>query len=115
MADAGSGDVKQEDVRRMIARRWHGRVPATKHDEYLKLMKDVGLADYRSPDGNRGAWCLHRRDGDVVHVETFTLWDDLDAIRCFAGDELTKAKYYDFDPDYLLELEPEVTHFDVVD
>ena len=99
----------------MIARRWHGRVPAAKSDEYLKLMKDVGLTDYRSTDGNRGAWCLHRREGDVVHVEMFTLWDDLDAIRRFAGDALTKAKYSDFDPDFLLELEPEVTHFHVIE
>ncbi|MEA3079641.1 MAG: hypothetical protein QOF05_1049, partial [Sphingomonadales bacterium] len=77
----------------MIARRWHGRIPAAKAVEYLKLMKDVGIADYLSTEGNRGAWCLHRREGDVVHVEMFTLWDGLDAIRRFAGDELTKAKY----------------------
>ncbi len=76
---------------------------------------DVGLADYRSTDGNRGAWCLHRRDGDVVHVEMFTLWEDEAAIRRFAGEDMTKAKYYDFDADYLLELEPEVTHFEVIE
>lgn len=99
----------------MIARRWHGRVPAEKSEEYLKLMRDVGLADYTSTPGNRGAWCLHRQEGDIVRVEMFTLWDDLDAIRRFAGDALTKAKYYDFDPNYLLELEPEVIHFDVIE
>jgi hypothetical protein len=99
----------------MIARRWHGRIPADKAAEYLRLMAEVGLPDYRSTEGNRGAWCLHRRDGDVVHVEMFTLWDDLEAIRRFAGDELTKAKYYDFDPDFLLELEAEVTHFEVIE
>ena len=99
----------------MIARRWHGRVPAEKSEEYLQLMKDVGLADYRSTDGNLAALCLHRREGEIVHVEMFTLWEDLDAIRRFAGDELTKAKYYDFDPDYLLELEPEVTHLEVIE
>ena len=98
----------------MIARRWHGRVPAAKADEYLKLSAEVGLPDYRSTQGNCGAWCLHRREGDVVHVEMFTLWEDLDAIRRFAGDHVTKAKYYDFDPDFLLELEPEVVHFEVV-
>jgi len=49
----------------MIARRWHGRVPAAKADEYLTLSKEVGLADYRSTEGNRGAWCLHRREGDA--------------------------------------------------
>jgi hypothetical protein len=95
----------------MIARRWHGRVPAVKAEEYLRLMEQVGLPDYRSTDGNRGAWCLHRRDGDVVHVEMFTLWDDEAAIRRFAGDDLLKAKYYDFDAEFLLELEPQVTHF----
>ena len=99
----------------MIARRWRGRVPASKAEEYLHLMREVGLADYRSTAGNRGAWCLHRREGEIVHVEMFTLWDDLDAIQRFAGDDLLKAKYYDFDPDFLLELEPAVTHFEVIE
>ena len=99
----------------MIARRWHGRVPAAKAEEYLRLMREVGLTDYRSTEGNCAAWCLHRRDGDVVHVEMFTLWDDEAAIRCFAGDDMLKAKYYDFDPDFLLELEPEVVQFEVIE
>jgi heme-degrading monooxygenase HmoA len=98
----------------MIARRWHGRVPAEKAREYLNLMKQVGLPDYRATEGNRGAWCLHRREGDAVHVEMFTFWENEDAIRRFAGTDLTKAKYYDFDPEFLLELEPEVTHFEVL-
>jgi hypothetical protein len=97
----------------MIARRWHGRVAAAKADEYLRLMEQSGLADYRATEGNRGAWCLYRRDGDITHVEMFTLWDDEAAIRRFAGDDLLKARYYDFDADYLLELEPEVVLFDV--
>ena len=39
----------------------------------------------------------------------------ISAIRRFAGDDLAKAKYYDFDPDYLIELEPEVFHFEVIE
>ena len=96
----------------MIARRWHGRVPASKAGAYLGLMVEVGLPDYRSTEGNVGAWCLHRQDGDVVHVEMFTLWRDWESIRRFAGEDAGVAKYYDFDPDYLLELEPRVTHFE---
>ena len=98
----------------MIARRWHGRIPAAKADAYLKLMREVGIADYRATPGNKGAWCLHRAEGDVVHVEMFTLWEDEAAIRRFAGDDIAIAKYYDFDGDYLLEKEPHVLHFDVV-
>ena len=99
----------------MIARRWHGRVPATKVEEYLALMREVALPDYRSTKGNRGAWCLHRAEGDVIHVEMFTLWEDEAAIRRFAGDDMHAAKYYDFDADFLLEMEPLVLHFDVGD
>jgi hypothetical protein len=98
----------------MIARRWHGRVPASKAVGYLALMRDVALPDYRSTEGNRGAWCLHRADGDVVHVEMLTLWEDEAAIRRFAGDAIAAAKYYGFDAGFLLELEPEVVHFEVI-
>lgn len=98
----------------MIARRWHGRIPAAKADAYLKLMREVGIADYRATSGNTGAWCLHRAEGDIVHVEMFTLWEDEAAIRRFAGEDIAVAKYYDFDGDYLLEKEPHVLHFEVV-
>ncbi len=97
----------------MIARRWHGRVPAGKAAEYLDLMRKVGLADYRSTQGNLGAWCLHRREGELVHFEMLTLWEDEAAIRRFAGDDIRVAKYYDFDAAFLLELEPHVLHFEV--
>jgi len=99
----------------MIARHWHGRVPASLAQDYLKLMAEVALPDYRSVPGNRSAICLHRAEGGIVHVETLTLWEDEAAIRRFAGEDMTLAKYYDFDPDFLLELEPEVTHFDAIE
>ena len=99
----------------MIARRWHGRVPIDKAEEYLGLTKEVGLADYRRTPGHIDSWCFHRAEGDIVHVETLSFWDDLDAIRRFAGDTLTKAKYYDFDELFLLEKEPDVLHFEVIE
>jgi hypothetical protein len=98
----------------MIARRWHGLVPAAKAEAYLRLMRDVALPDYRSTEGNRGAWCLHRREGAIVHVEMFTLWEDEAAIRRFAGEDMEAAKYYDFDADFLLEMEPRVLHFEAI-
>ncbi|MBO9500071.1 MAG: hypothetical protein J7483_11510 [Novosphingobium sp.] len=95
----------------MIARRWHGRVPNALAEEYLQLMREVALPDYRGTPGNRGAWCLSRVEGEVTHVEMLTFWDDFDAIRRFAGDDAEVAKYYDFDDRFLLEKEPGVLHF----
>ena len=95
----------------MIVRNWHGRVPAEKAAAYLDLMRDVAIPDYRKTPGNLGAWALSRREGDVVHVEMLTFWTDMDAIRAFAGEDVERAKYYDFDADYLLEMEPTVRHY----
>jgi hypothetical protein len=98
----------------VIARRWHGRVPNALAERYLALMRDVALPDYRGTRGNRGAWCLSRAEGDVTHVEMLTFWDDLDAVRRFAGEDVEAAKYYDFDADYLIEKEPRVLHYEAV-
>lgn len=98
----------------MIARRWHGRVPAEKAPAYLQLMREVAIPDYRSVAGNRGAWCLHRPEGAIVHVEMLSFWDGEDSIRAFAGDHIEVAKYYDFDGDFLLEKEPHVLHFEII-
>jgi hypothetical protein len=97
----------------MIARIWHGRVPTSKSQEYLHLMRTVALPEYQSIPGNRGAWCLSRTDTDITHVEMLTFWDDIAAIQRFAGDDSTRAKYYDFDSSYLIEMEPHVCHYDL--
>jgi heme-degrading monooxygenase HmoA len=97
----------------MIARIWHGVVLAAKAEEYLKLMREVALTDYRSIPGNRGAYCLHRMESGLVHFEMLTFWDDIEAIKRFAGDDYKVAKYYEFDRAFLIELEPHVRHYSV--
>ena len=97
----------------MIARIWHGMVHLSKADEYRDLMQRIALPEYQATRGNRGAWCLYRTDANVAHFEMLTVWDDTDAIKRFAGDDYSKARYYDFDPEYLIEMEPGVQHYEV--
>jgi hypothetical protein len=97
----------------MIARIWHGIVPVSKGDAYLGLMRRIALPEYLAIQGNRGAWCLYRTEGDVTHVEMLTFWNDADAIKRFAGDDYSMAKYYDFDSEYLVEMEARVRHYEV--
>jgi hypothetical protein len=98
----------------MIVRNWHGRVPVALADRYLALMREVALPDYRSTPGNLGAWCLIRRDGEVTHFEMLTFWTDLEAVKRFAGQDFERAKYYDFDAEFLIEKEPHVRHYEAV-
>lgn len=97
----------------MIARIWTGAVRAGDAAAYLDLMQQVAIPDYRSIAGNEGAWCLHRAVEDRVQVSMLTFWRDMDAIKGFAGSDVDKAKYYDFDADYLVEAPDRVIHFEV--
>jgi len=94
----------------MIARIWRGMVPISKADEYLDLMRRIAMPEYLATLGSRGASCLYRIEADVTQFEMLTFWDDTDAIKRFAGDEDSLAKYYDFDSGYLIEMEPHVRH-----
>jgi hypothetical protein len=97
----------------MIARSWTGETPKAKAAEYQDLMRRGALPDYRATPGNAGAWCLTRDRVDTVEFTMLTFWDDLDAVRRFAGDDYQVAKYYDFDPDFLVAMAPHVTHYEV--
>jgi heme-degrading monooxygenase HmoA len=99
----------------MITRIWHGRTTAAKSDEYLNLMRTVAIPDYRSIPGNQGACALRRIEGDTAHFLMVTFWESEDAVRAFAGNEISVAKYYDFDKNFLLEMEPTSTHYETYD
>jgi hypothetical protein len=44
-----------------------------------------------------------------------TFWESEEAIRAFAGDDISVAKYYDFDEDFLIEPVPCSTHYEIYD
>jgi len=98
----------------MIARTWHGAVPTTKADAYWDYLNLTGLPDYRATPGNKGVTVLRRTEGDVTHFLLITLWESVEAIKAFAGEDYEKAKYYPEDEAFLLEKEPNVTHYEVL-
>ena len=98
----------------MIARVWHGRIRAADADEYTRYIEATGLRDYRSCRGNRGALMLVRPNGDEAEVFTISIWESYDDIKAFAGADISKARYYPKDEQYLLEFEETVRHFDAV-
>ena len=98
----------------MIARTWHGVVPATRADDYADYLSRTGVPDLEATPGNRGVYVLRRPDGANAHFLLVSLWDSLESIRAFAGDDIEQARYYPEDHDFLLELEPRVTHYEVI-
>ena len=56
----------------MIARTWHGRVPAKHAHTYHAYLLRTGLSDYASTPGNQGVHVLCRTEGDVTHFLLLT-------------------------------------------
>src|SRR5512142_3116964 len=78
----------------MIARTWHGVVPASKADEYVDYLNKTGVPAYKATPGNLGVYVLRRIEGDRAHFLLLTLWESAEAIQRFAGPDMEKAKYY---------------------
>jgi heme-degrading monooxygenase HmoA len=97
----------------MIARLWHGRTPRDKADSYVEYLKKTGVCDQTSIEGNRGEYVFHRIEGDIAHFIVLSLWDSWDAVRRFAGQDPEKAVYYPEDGEYLLEMPPDIEHYEV--
>jgi heme-degrading monooxygenase HmoA len=97
----------------MIARMWSGAVRREDADAYADYILNTGLAEYAGTPGNRGAWMLRRDRGERTQFVTFSLWESLDAIRAFAGEDVDAAVFYPEDDRYLVERDTTVSHYEV--
>ena len=97
----------------MIARIWRGVVALANADVYAGYIRETGFNQYAQTAGNRGAWLLRRDEGDRTEFITYSLWDSLDSIRAFAGDDVERAVYYPEDERFLIEHDDVVTHWEI--
>ena len=98
----------------MIARTWRGAVRAEDADAYLAYLEATGLKEYRETPGNRGVLALRRIDAERCEYLIVSLWDSLDAVKRFAGEDLEKAVFYPEDDRFLIDRDLTSTHYEVV-
>jgi|SRR5215467_12293246 len=98
----------------MIGRIWKGTTREADKDAYFEYLKKTGLKEYASTPGNRGVCVLRRIYDGKAEFTLITFWDSWDAIKAFTGLQYEKAVYYPEDKKFLLELEANVTHYEVL-
>ena len=98
----------------MIARIWRGATKAEESEAYLRYLHETGLRAFRETPGNVGAYCLRRIVGGKAEFQVVSLWESVDVIRTFAGEDIERAVFYDEDERFLVERETTVSHFEVV-
>jgi hypothetical protein len=80
-------------VKDAIARTWSATADATGAENYSRYFDGTLLPQLRELPGFAGA-CLLRRDlgeDGTVELTAHTFWESAEAIRAFAGDDITVA------------------------
>ncbi len=96
-----------------IMRLWHGEVAIEKADEYEKFMIERAAPDYSSVEGLVKLYFQRKNEEKKAHFLLVTLWDSIESVKRFAGDNPEIAKYYPEDDDFLLEKEEHVSMYEV--
>ena len=98
----------------MIARLWHGAASAVNADAYHRHFDSSVAPALACIPGNRGAWLLRREVDGEVEFLAITLWDSLEAIRAFAGDDVETAHVEPAARAVLAGFDDVARHFEVV-
>lgn len=98
----------------MIARVWRGATRLKDADRYHEHLLATGVRDYRATPRNRGVYVLRRSHAGAAEFVIVTFWDSMDAVRHFAGPDPERAVYYPEDALFLLTMEPNVAHYEVL-
>jgi heme-degrading monooxygenase HmoA len=83
-------------------------------EEYVAYICRTGLAEYRATAGNRGAWIMWREVDGTAEFVTLSFWESEEAIRRFAGDDISRAVFYPEDDRFLITRETTVEHYRLV-
>ncbi|MEZ3498605.1 hypothetical protein [Pantoea sp. KPR_PJ] len=94
----------------MIVRTWHGCVPVKHAEGFSEHLQKTGVNHARSTSGNRGAYVRRETQNEWEHFFLATYWDDLEAIKAFAGETYQVAVTYKDDEQFALLSDPYVFH-----
>jgi heme-degrading monooxygenase HmoA len=97
----------------MIMRMWRGWTRAEDAAAYEKYLLATGYVGYTEAKGNQGVCFTRRDEGGRSEFVLTSLWESWEAITAFAGEEPSRAVFYDEDDRFLVERELTATHYAV--
>jgi heme-degrading monooxygenase HmoA len=99
----------------MIIREWRGRPAPANADAYPAHFRANVLPELREIPGFLGAQLSRRQRGDAIEFLVLTRWQSLDAIRGFAGADISRAVVEPQAVAALLEFDATVHHYEVIE
>ena len=99
----------------MIIREWRGRAALSNADAYPTHFRTNVMPELRGLPGFVGAHLSSRRRDDGIEFLVLTRWRSLDAIRGFAGSDISKAIVEPGGVAALTDFDASVQHYDVIE
>ena len=98
----------------MIARTWRGWTKPEDAAAYERVFKTIVLPHLDSLEGCKQALLFRRDVNDEVEFLVLTLFESIDAVKRFAGEDYESAVISDQAKEILKRFEERVTHYEVV-
>ncbi len=97
----------------MIVRLWHGWTTRDNADSYEALLRREVLPGIHRIPGYKGAYLLRREAESEIEFVTVTLWDSMDAVRAFAGEDYEVAVVPPAARKLLSRFDPRSVHYEM--
>ena len=94
----------------MIVRTWSARATQVGADSYRAYFEETLLPELRGISGFSGGLLLSRDVNGLVELTTHTMWESMNAIGAFAGDDPTAAVVEPQALAWLHDSDPTVVH-----
>ncbi|MEM6161840.1 hypothetical protein AAH446_15025 [Erwinia sp. P6884] len=92
----------------MIVRTWHGCVPLKHAEGFASHLQKTGVEHALSTPGNQGAFVRRETQDEWEHFFLATYWEDLTAVKAFAGEQYQVAVTWPDDGQFELLSDPYV-------
>jgi uncharacterized protein YciI/heme-degrading monooxygenase HmoA len=112
--DASQSCKSTEPEEGMILRMWRARSTSEKAGEYMQHATKRVFPALLAIEGYRAAYLLRRALDSAVEMVVLTIWDSMEAVRKFAGENPDKAVVEPEARAVLTSFDEFVSHFEVI-
>jgi heme-degrading monooxygenase HmoA len=98
----------------IVARIWRGQTKVSVADEYQRYLYENGVLKIEHMAGNLGVIMYQTQNGGIADFTVMSFWPDRQSISSWSGDDLTRTRHLERDPEFLLALPDRVELVDVI-
>lgn len=116
MSPAGKTELYAQHslAKPIYARIWRGQTKVERAEEYAAYLYEFGVLKIERMPGNLGVQMFRSAGESVADFTVISYWPSLQSISVWSGDDLTRTRHLERDPEFLLSLPDRVTLVEVL-